>query len=293
MRLCFAVCFALSAAVLLVVLGSGAAGTAEEASSSLASRTKYGFIVSAICVGIVGIQYVAAWLPMLANLRHKLNLQRKIQHMATGLALAQIFLLFSAKVCTLALGAGILALLLLQVARAMSEMVNLEFLRLFGSMLKQEERLTTRPPAAVYFLVGLFLCLVTFPRRLTLVCTLVATLADPFAAIGGTVLGGPLLRLSTAQKSLGGCVTCVFVAALLAAIVVLTTPGAQPAAVDVLMVSLLCGFAAAACEVAGGATEWLDDNLLVSFGTGVLLRSFAVVASFAGLESKALLALLS
>ena len=57
-----------------------------------------------------------------------------------GLALAQIFLLFSAKVCTLALGAGILALLLLQVARAMSEMVNLEFLRLFGSMLKQEER---------------------------------------------------------------------------------------------------------------------------------------------------------
>ena len=33
---------------------------------------------------------------------------------------------------------------------------------------------------------------------------------DPFAAIGGTVLGGPLLRLSTAQKSLGGCVTCVF-----------------------------------------------------------------------------------
>ena len=30
------------------------------------------------------LRYVAAWLPMLANLRHKLNLQRKIQHMATG-----------------------------------------------------------------------------------------------------------------------------------------------------------------------------------------------------------------
>ena len=57
-----------------------------------------------------------------------------------GLALALIFLLFSAQVCTLALGAGTLALILLQVARAASETVNLEFLRLFGSMLKKEER---------------------------------------------------------------------------------------------------------------------------------------------------------
>ena len=31
-----------------------------------------------------------------------------------------------------------------------------------------------------------------------------------------------------------------------------------------------------------GATPWLDDNLLVSFGTGMLLRSFAGVANFAG-----------
>ena len=36
------------------------------------------------------LRYVAAWLPMLANLRHKLNLQRKIQHMATGRVYARV-----------------------------------------------------------------------------------------------------------------------------------------------------------------------------------------------------------
>ncbi|CAE7452059.1 unnamed protein product [Symbiodinium natans] len=287
MRLSIAVSLALAAAVWLVV-GS------REASS--ASRTKYGFIVAAICIGIVGIQYTTALLPKLSGVGHKLNLQRKIQHIATGLALALIFLLFSAQVCTLALGAGTLALILLQVARAASETVNLEFLRLFGSMLKKEERSATRPPAAVFFLLGLFLSLVTFPRRLTLLCTLVATLADPFAAIGGTAFGGPLLQLSAAHKSLGGCITCLSVAALLAVAVVLTTPGAEhtaPSATDTAVVGLFCGLAAAACEVAGGATSWLDDNLLVSFGTGLLIKVFAMVVDFAGLESKALLALLS
>ena len=31
-----------------------------------------------------------------------------------------------------------------------------------------------------------------------------------------------------------------------------------------------------------GATSWLDDNLLVSFGTGLLIKVFAMVVDFAG-----------
>ena len=57
-----------------------------------------------------------------------------------GLALTQIFLLFSEKTCILALGAGSISLGSLQVARYCSDAVNVEFLRCFGQMLKEEER---------------------------------------------------------------------------------------------------------------------------------------------------------
>ena len=38
-------------------------------------------------------------------------------------------------------------------------------------------RTSRKAPAALHFLIGLFLCLITFPRRLALLCALVATLA--------------------------------------------------------------------------------------------------------------------
>mmetsp|Transcript_668 Transcript_668/g.1779 ORF Transcript_668/g.1779 Transcript_668/m.1779 type:complete len:286 (+) Transcript_668:67-924(+) len=285
MRLFLAICAALVSAVALVVLLGGGRNADD--------RTRYGLLTALICAGIIGLQYLAARLPEQSALSQKLNLKRKAQHIATGLALAQIFLLFSEQVCILALGAGTLALVLLQVARAASEAVNLEFLRFFGSMLKPEERIGTRPPAAVYFLVGLFLCLVMFPRRLTLLCTLVASLADPSAAIGGVALGGPAWQLRLARKSLAGCFCCFLVAAILAVIVVLTTPGFLPPALDLVAAGVLCGFAASACEMAGGVSLYLDDNLLTSFGTGVLLQGFALAAKFAGWECRALWALLT
>ncbi|CAJ1421561.1 unnamed protein product [Effrenium voratum] len=236
--------------------------------------------------------YMAARLPRLAF--EKLNLQRKVQHIGTGLALAQIFLLFSQQTCTLALGAGTISLASLQVARMLSNTVNVEFLRFFGSMLKEEERIGVRPPAALWFLMGLFLCLVAFPRRLTLLCTLVATLADPLAAIGGILLGGPQLlpRGCPSSKSLGGSMTCFLVAALLGAGVVLTAPRPAPAA-DAVVLGVLCGACAAACEIAGGLSRYVDDNILTSFGSGLLLQVAASCARLAGWQNDGFRALLS
>eukprot|EP00435_Cladocopium_sp_Y103_P058920 s8_g20.t2 len=86
-----------------------------------------------------GGRFFAAKLPKISCLE-QLNLQRKAQHIFTGLALAQIFLLFSEQTCILALGAGTLSLFLLQMGRWANDAVNVEFLRVFGQMMKEEER---------------------------------------------------------------------------------------------------------------------------------------------------------
>eukprot|EP00434_Breviolum_minutum_P018484 symbB.v1.2.016306.t2/scaffold1238.1/size130040/2 len=211
--------------------------------------------VSAICAGIVALQYLAANLPKTFRL-----------------ALTQIFLLFSEKTCILALGAGSISLGSLQVARYCSDAVNVEFLRCFGQMLKEEERTSRRPPAALYFLTGLFLCLISFPRRLTLLCTLVATLADPLAAVGGVLLGGPRLL---GGKTLSGSATCAVVAGSVAVAVVITDPSLAVSLswADLISVGLLSGFMASTCELLGGVSGYLDDNMLISFGTGLLLKA--------------------
>ncbi|CAK9025825.1 Uncharacterized protein RP860 [Durusdinium trenchii] len=246
-------------------------------------------LVAGICSAIVGLQYLAATLPKTQRLE-KLNLQRKVQHIFTGLALTAIFLLLPWKTCVLALGAGTISLGSLQLARFLSDAVNVEFLRFFGSMLKEEERTSRKAPAALHFLIGLFLCLITFPRRLALLCALVATLADPFAAIGGILLGGPRLMPGA---TLAGSATCWLVATLLALAVILTSGTDAVAVADLAAVALVSGGSAAACEMAGGVLPYLDDNMLTSFGTGLLLLSVDTMLRAGGWHSNALELLLS
>ena len=127
--------------------------------------------------------------------------------------------------------------------------------------------------------VGLFLSLVTFHRRLFLLCILVATLADPLAAIGGQLLGGPrLMRKAT----LSGSGTCCLVATLLTLAVAVE----QQLTADLLAVGLLGGLCATVCEMAGGvAPRYVDDNLLTSYGTGLLLLLAASTARLLGREA--------
>ena len=94
-------------------------------------------LVGAICLGIIGLQCLAARLPEAAC--KKLNVQRKAQHIATGLALTAVFLLAPYGACVLALGAGTTSLCLVQLMRLASKEVDQEFLKVFGAMLKEEE----------------------------------------------------------------------------------------------------------------------------------------------------------
>jgi len=277
-----------------VVLAPGARpGGAEGAQLEGGSSLSAGILVGAVCVAVIGLQYAVAAMEALSRIGCQLNVQRKVQHVTSGLAIAQLFQMLPLHTSQLALGAAVVAFWLVQGARGCFPEVNRQFLVMFGPMLKDEERSAYRPPAALQFLVGCLLSVLAFPRRLATFCILSATVADPVAAVAGLLLGGPrLLR----RKTLGGSAACCVAGATTAAAALLLGGGHQGAPfgfVSCLWACLTCGLAAAVGELLGGIWWCLDDNLTTSFGVGLILCAVGWALGVTGADSRHAAALAS
>merc|ERR1711963_774486 len=137
-------------------------------------------------------------------------------------------------------------------------------------MLKDSERDGVKPPGAFYFLLGCFLSAVFFSHELATYAILCVTFADPSAAIGGILLGGPKLL---GQKTLSGFITCCMVGAIIGICVSLPSACGITNDASGAQSMLVYGLAAGIGELVGGWYFVLDDNLSASFGTGLILRS--------------------
>ncbi|CAE8702590.1 unnamed protein product [Polarella glacialis] len=207
MQLAFTIAAAvLVGAVLVAVFDPWRWGEGPEA-VALGNRLFGTLQVGAICGTVIGLQYGVAGMDSLTRVGKRLNLQRKVQHVASGVIILFLFHVLPLQTSQLALGASVVAFALVQLARHLSTEMDEQFLALFGPMLKEEERQGIRPPAAVHFLTGCFLCSVTFPRQLAVLGMMTSTFADPLAAVGGLCLGGPQL-FGRSNKTLSGSATC-------------------------------------------------------------------------------------
>eukprot|EP00927_Polykrikos_kofoidii_P057289 TRINITY_DN51403_c0_g1_i1.p2 TRINITY_DN51403_c0_g1~~TRINITY_DN51403_c0_g1_i1.p2 ORF type:complete len:284 (-),score=44.52 TRINITY_DN51403_c0_g1_i1:114-965(-) len=220
-----------------------------------------------ICSAVVSLQYVVAHLEALSNVGAKVNVQRSLQHIASGVAILALFIHLPWLMSILAGGASVFAFLILQVARMVSREVNQQFLQAFGSMLKTSERSGSQPPGAFFFLLGFVLSASLFPRRLATFGILSATFGDPLAAFGGVVFGGPRIL---GDKTLGGFLSCCVTGAAAGLLVIFfMTDGANLA--ELLGVSAVCGLASGVGELVGGRVALLDDNLTSNFGSCLLI----------------------
>lgn len=257
------------------------------------NKIVFGLQLSALCGLVIALQWFVARLGTLRSVSKQLNIQRKVQHICTGVAFVQIHQMLSVQTCKFALGASIMAFSIVQLSRQQSTLVNSQFLALFGPMLKDEERLAARPPAALYFLIGIFLSLFAFPPKLVLLCILVATFADPLAAVGGTAFESPCWScFGRKDKTLSGSLACCVSGGILAAVVLFGTTSLRLETLDLIGACFTCGIAAAAGELAGSSRWYFDDNLTSSFGTGLFVMIAGALASAAGWQSKALETLL-
>ncbi|CAE8598257.1 unnamed protein product [Polarella glacialis] len=180
MQLAFTIAAAvLVGAVLVAVFDPWRWGEGPEA-VALGNRLFGTLQVGAICGTVIGLQYGVAGMDSLTRVGKRLNLQRKVQHVASGVIILFLFHVLPLQTSQLALGASVVAFSLVQLARHLSTEMDEQFLALFGPMLKEEERQGIRPP-------------VTFPRQLAVLGMMTSTFADPLAAVGGLCLGGPQL----------------------------------------------------------------------------------------------------
>lgn len=284
------------AALVVAVERSAKSRTAEGSQPAGGGNLSGGILVGGICAAVIALQYAVAATEALSHCGPKLNVQRKVQHIASGLAIAALFRTLPLLISQLALGAAVAAFSLFHLARRLPE-VNRQFLALFGPMLKDEERSASRPPAALHFLLGCLLCVLAFPRQLATFCILSATVADPIAAVGGLLLGGPRLL---GRKTLGGSAACCLAGAAVAAGVLLCGGGGPPVQQGPPLgvgpyawACLACGLAAAVGELLGCLWWCLDDNLTTSFGAGVLLCASQRVIGAVGADGQHAAALAS
>lgn len=211
--------------------------------------------VCAACACVIALQFPAGRLHARGGMWVKLHLPRRAQHASSGVMVAGLYWYLPHRQSVLCLVAACLALGSLQALRRFQQ-VEQEFLRYFGSLLRDEER-AGAPPAALSFLFGSLLC-VLFLRRQCCVWSLVAgALGDPAAALVGQSFGQT--RWPHSPKTVLGSSACCLVSAASAAFL-----GAP------FLLSLLGGVAAATCELLGSMAQ--SDNIAVLFGSGLLLQ---------------------
>ncbi|KAI9917796.1 hypothetical protein PsorP6_012464 [Peronosclerospora sorghi] len=212
--------------------------------------------------------------------RGTLQLQRKLQHLGTGVMMYVALRVFGPWQCALVLFFFALLLLGVHKLRASNQALDAVFLQCFRTILRPYEVSRTALPGAYYFLLGAGFSLVLFPLRVARLAILTLSVGDPAAAFFGTLYGrhkvttvlGPL----GGNKSMEGFIGCFGVATAAAFTSLMmeqdyyfrTDSGDRT--VLVAMLSLVVGASAAAAEVLdiGG---W-DDNLTLPLVAAVFMQ---------------------
>ena len=186
-----------------------------------------------------------------------LHIRRRVQHAATGLlfvGLSYTGIPLRAGSAMLFVGAGLLYAL--HRARLRSDRVRVLYLRLFGSLLRPRE-VAGDPPGALYFLLGTAVVALFLPARSARCAVLCLSLADPAAAVAGTILGGP--TLGDDRTTVAGSAACLMVSTAVALLM-----GFSPVtAIGTAMASTLAEAVAPKVK--------MDDNFLVPVGAGIAL----------------------
>ncbi|CAH0481669.1 unnamed protein product [Peronospora belbahrii] len=214
--------------------------------------------------------------------REDLHLQRKFQHLGTGVMIYAGF-----GYCDRLTGISMLlvfALLFcgLRKLRSCSNAVNAAYIKCFSSILRQHEVSRLALPGAYYFLLGSSFSLAIFPLKVARLAILHLSVGDPAAAFFGTLYGRhklvTLFGKLGGNKSLEGSIGCFCVAAaatfsaLIAEQKFFFGMTGEAEVVEIAWtISLAAGVGAAVAELVdiGG---W-DDNLTLPLLSGVFLQS--------------------
>lgn len=127
---------------------------------------------------------------------------RRLFHAANGVALVLVFQagVFPERTLLVSLGALLAVLLLLDLVRLSNPEVNRLFFRSFTLLASPRE--TARPASSTWYLLGVLLTLILFPRDAALGGILALAIADPAASLVGRRWGRKGFGKGTVEGSL-------------------------------------------------------------------------------------------
>lgn len=138
-------------------------------------------------------------LSVLAQKRSRPHFLRKFYHLAMGLGCFALYALVLTRGQALSiLGTLGGALVVLDVLRLRFPEVNRFGLRVFGGLMRREELRSLTGNS--FYILGLFLIVLVFPKPIVLLSVLFLAVGDPIAAVIGTLYGRtPLLGKKSAE----------------------------------------------------------------------------------------------
>lgn len=201
-------------------------------------------------------------LTILQRERSKPHLTRKFYHCLMGLICFSLYAFLLTQVqailVMLVVGGGIV---ILDIGRFYSSKLKELSLRYFGWLMRRNE--LKGLTANSYFVLGIFITLLFFPKPVTLMSVLFLAIGDPVAAIFGSLYGRtPLLGKKSLEGTLANFVICCLVGLVMGVFFFKLSPETAP------LFAISCGVIAALSEM---LPSTLDDNLVIPTASAVLL----------------------
>ncbi len=199
------------------------------------------------------------------------HLSRKIYHCMMGLLCFSLYAFFLSRaqaIFTVCLIGG--SFVLLDAGRFVVPQWKGMAVTLFGSLMRKEElhRLT----ANSYFVLGVLLTLLFFPKPIVLMSILFLAVGDPIAAIFGSLHGRTyLVGRKSLEGSLANFMACSLVSLLVGVFYFGISADLAP------LFALTCGLIAAVAEL---LPSNFDDNLMIPTTSATLLTVVNHFASF-------------
>ena len=204
---------------------------------------------------------------VLSRDRSRTHIERRLYHMGMGLTCFSLYAFILNRVealWTLLIVGG--PFVLFDVLRFYSPQLNELTLRLFGNIMRREE--LRRVSGNTFFIIGLILVTLFFPKPIVLLSVFYLAVGDPVAAIVGTMWGRH--KLPGGRKSIEGALANFSLSAL----------GTFVFAVSYLKLSpaqscMLAGVGGTASVIAEALPLPIDDNFTIPVvSAGVLAIAF-------------------
>ncbi len=181
---------------------------------------------------------------------------RKLFHFFAGLCLIFIISLLWKKRAIIFVLTFLIINLILDIVRFSSVTFNNKFFYYLRSLLREEER--RGPTGSLYYLSGILLTIILFPRDIALFAIGVLAAGDPFASMIGERIG----KYRIGHKSIEGCIAFVVASVFIGFVFHRFWPG-------------LSGYAIALGAMGGAGAELfssgINDNITIPVITSLVL----------------------